>query len=35
MDMVGYALLGILFMMLFVQVLFFAEYRRLCFTTNF
>jgi tellurite resistance protein len=34
-DTVIYVLLAILFMMLFVQVLFFSEYRRLTFTTNF
>ncbi len=34
-DDVEYVLLGILFMMVFVQVLFVAEYRRLSFTTSF
>jgi tellurite resistance protein len=35
MDAIGYALLGNLLLMLLVQVLFFAEYRRLRFTTTF
>jgi tellurite resistance protein len=35
MDAVAYVLLGILAMMLLVQVLFLAEYRRLPFTVNF
>jgi tellurite resistance protein len=34
-DPVGYALLSIMFVLLFVQVLFFSEYRRLTFTPNF
>jgi len=34
-DTIGYTLLGILFMMLLIQVLFFSEYRHLSFTVNF
>jgi len=34
-DILEYVLLGVLFMMIFIQVLFFAEYRRLPFTKNF
>jgi tellurite resistance protein len=35
MDTTGYLLLGILFVMLFIQVLFFSEYRTLTFSPNF
>jgi tellurite resistance protein len=34
-DAVEYVLLGILFLMLFIQVLFLTEYRKLSFTPNF